>query len=81
MTPIWLPALKWHEVTPEWESDIRADFILETGLKFRAQIGSTPLRFLTFLTDFWGVRLGVKSYGGFDIDRLTYVLEVGAGSF
>ena len=73
--------VEWHEVIPEGESDIKADFILETGLKFRAQIGSTPLRFLTFLTDFWGVRLGIKNYGGFDIDRLTYVVEVGAGSF
>jgi hypothetical protein len=59
----------------------RTDFVLETGLKFRAQIGHSPLKFLTFFTDFWGFRAGVKNYGFFDIDRLTYVLEIGAGSF
>jgi len=59
----------------------RTDFVLETGLKFRAQIGHSPLKFLTFFTDFWGVRAGIKNYGFFDIDRLTYVLEFGAGSF
>ncbi|MEJ2484002.1 MAG: hypothetical protein P8049_13055 [Gemmatimonadota bacterium] len=62
-------------------SDDRVDFVLETGLKFRAQIGHSPLKFLSFLTDFWGFRAGIKNYGFFDIDRLTYVLEVGAGSF
>ena len=59
----------------------RTDFVLETGLKFRAQIGHSPLSFLTFFTDFWGFRAGIKNYGFFDIDRLTYVLEIGAGSF
>jgi hypothetical protein len=59
----------------------RVDFVLETGLKFRAQIGHSPLKFLTFFTDFWGFRAGIKNYGFFDIDRLTYVLEIGAGSF
>jgi hypothetical protein len=33
------------------------------------------------LTDFWGVRLGIKSYGGMDVDRFSYVVEFGAGSF
>ena len=61
--------------------DDRIDFVLETGLKFRAQIGSSPVKFLSFLTDFWGFRIGIKNYGFFDIDRLTYVLELGAGSF
>ena len=61
--------------------DDRTDFVLETGLKFRAQIGSTPLKFLSFFTDFWGFRVGIKNYGFADIDRLTYVLEIGAGSF
>ena len=54
------------------------DFVLETGLKFRANLGHTPLKFLPF-TDFWGVRIGIKNYGFFDIDKLTYVLEFGAG--
>jgi hypothetical protein len=53
-------------------------FVLETGLKFRANLGHTPLKFLPF-TDFWGARVGIKNYGFFDIDKLTYVLEFGAG--
>jgi hypothetical protein len=59
----------------------QTEFVLETGLKFRAQIGHSPLKFLSVLTDFWGVRIGVKNAGFFDIDRLTYVVEFGAGSF
>ncbi len=58
----------------------RWDFVLETGLKFRANLGHSPLKFLPF-TDFWGARLGIKNYGFFDIDRLTYVIEFGAGVF
>jgi len=74
--------VEWHSVTDDLGvSSNRTDFVLETGLKFRAQIGSTPIKFLSFFTDFWGVRAGIKNYGFFDIDRLTYVLEVGAGSF
>lgn len=55
-------------------------FVLETGLKFRANIAYSPLGFLPF-TDFWGVRLGVKNRGFWDVERLTYVIEIGAGSF
>ena len=54
------------------------NFVLETGLKFRANLGHTPLKFLPF-TDFWGARIGIKNYGFFNIDKLTYVLEFGAG--
>ena len=70
-----------HEVGQPGETGMRTDFVLETGLKFRAQVGLSPLRFLRHLTEFWGIRGGVKSYGGFDIDRLSFVVEVGAGSF
>ncbi|MGD8363023.1 MAG: hypothetical protein PVJ04_16470 [Gemmatimonadota bacterium] len=55
-------------------------FVMETGLKFRANIAHSSLRFLPF-TDFWGVRVGVKNWGFWAIDRMTYVLELGAGSF
>jgi hypothetical protein len=54
------------------------NFVLETGLKFRANLGHSPLKFLPF-TDFWGARVGIKNYGFFQIDKLTYVLEFGAG--
>ncbi|MCL7964585.1 MAG: hypothetical protein M8858_04115 [marine benthic group bacterium] len=81
--PYFSAGAEWQEnfVSDDGTVEDRTDFVLETGLKFRAQIGSSPLKFLSFLTDFWGFRAGIKNYGFFDIDRLTYVLEVGAGSF
>jgi hypothetical protein len=57
------------------------DFVLETGFKFRVNISYTPLKFLTSFTDYWGFRAGIKNRGFFNIDQLTYVFEVGAGSF
>jgi hypothetical protein len=57
------------------------DFVLETGLKFRVNMAHTPLKFLTFFTDYWGFRAGVKNRGFFKINELTYVFEIGAGSF
>lgn len=62
-------------------SETKAFFTLETGVKFRVQIGSSPIKFLTFLTDFWGLRFGVLNKGFFDIDELTYVIEIGAGAW
>lgn len=63
----------------EYKSDW--DFVFETGLKFRVNVSHTPVKFLTFFTDYWGFRAGIKNRGFFDIDRLTYVPEFGAGSF
>lgn len=57
------------------------DFVVESGFKFRANISHTPFKSLTRLTDFWGVRVGVKNKGSFDINRFTYVLEIGAGAW
>ena len=70
-----------REPDPEREGKLKRDthFVLETGLKFRVNIAHTPVGFLSKLTDFWGFRLGIKNKGFFDIERLTYVLEVGAG--
>jgi hypothetical protein len=73
--------VEWQKVSEDGSSRTRSDFVLETGLKLRAQIGHSPLKFLSVLTDFWGVRFGLKNYGFFDIDQLTYVVEFGAGSF
>jgi len=56
-----------------------ADFVLETGFKLRVNITKSPLKFLSFLTEFMGIRAGIKNKGFFDINRLTYVLEFGAG--
>jgi hypothetical protein len=57
------------------------DFVFETGLKFRVNVEHSPLKFLGFLTPYWGLRAGIKNRGFFDVNRLTYVLELGAGSF
>ena len=57
------------------------DFVLETGLKFRVNVTYSPLKFLSFLTPYWGLRLGIKNSGAFAIDNLGYVIEFGAGSF
>ena len=56
-------------------------FVLETGVKFRVNINETPLKKLHLLTDYWGVRIGIKYRGAMDIRGLSYVFEIGAGSF
>ncbi len=55
------------------------NFVMETGLKFRVNITKSPLKFLSFLTEFMGFRAGIKNTGFFDIKNLTYVFEFGAG--
>jgi len=62
-------------ITGQWA------FVLETGIKFRVNINETPFRALHVLTDYWGLRAGIKYRGAMDINRLSYVLEFGAGSF
>ncbi|MCI0472826.1 MAG: hypothetical protein L0Y76_04500 [Ignavibacteria bacterium] len=54
-------------------------FVLETGIKFRANLKFSPLKFLTYLTDLWGVRLGIKNKGFPEVDHLQYNIEIGAG--
>lgn len=72
---------EWYEEGPRDAPEKFDDFVLETGIKFRVQVGTSPFKFLTFLTDFWGFRAGIKNYGFTDIERLTYVLEFGAGAW
>jgi len=60
-----------------WET--QADFVLETGFKFRANVEA--IKWLSWATPFWGFRFGIKNYGFANIDKLTYVLEFGAGAF
>lgn len=55
------------------------DFVFETGIKLRGNVTYSPLKFLSFLSPFWGVRLGVKNTGFMAIDHLNYVIELGAG--
>ena len=57
----------------------RTDFVYEAGIKVRGNVTYSPLKFLGVLTNFWGVRLGVKARGFMKVDDLSYVFEIGAG--
>jgi hypothetical protein len=72
---------EWEDITLPETFESNRNFVLETGVKFRANLAYTPLRFLTKITDFWGLRLGIKNTGYVDIDKLNYVIEIGAGSW
>lgn len=68
----------------EWDKDdvgqTHTDMMTETGVKFRMNLSSTPLKFLSKLgTDFWGVRFGLKNKGILNFDSLGYAIEIGAG--
>ena len=50
----------------EWDSDgteTRTEFMVETGVKLRFSIAHSPLKFMSAITDFWGLRVGVKNFG------------------
>lgn len=55
------------------------EFAFETGIKIRANVTYSPLKFLSFLSPFWGVRLGIKNLGFINIDNFNYIIEIGAG--
>jgi hypothetical protein len=57
------------------------DFVMETGFKFRANVKHSPMSFLSSITDFWGLRLGMKYKGFWDVGELSYVVEIGAGTW
>ncbi len=61
------------------DSQTTTDFVFETGIKVRGNVTYSPLKFLSFLSPFWGVRLGIKNTGIMAIDNLNYVVEIGAG--
>jgi hypothetical protein len=72
--------VQWtKETDAEGMQTTKSAFVFETGVKFRVTITKTPLRFLGLLTPFWGLRLGIKNTGAFQIDHLNYVVEFGAG--
>jgi hypothetical protein len=56
-------------------------WVAETGFKFRANIKHSPLSFLSKLTDFWGIRIGLQYYGLLPVTELGYVVEIGGGTF
>ncbi len=64
---------------PVEATEYNTDFAFETGIKLRGNVTYSPLKFLKFLSPFWGVRLGIKNKGFMNIDHLNYIIEVGAG--
>ncbi len=72
---------EWDDINLPETFESTRNFVLETGVKFRANLAYTPLKFLTKITDFWGLRLGIKNTGFVNIDKLSYVIEIGAGSW
>ncbi len=56
-----------------------SNFVLETGIKLRFNVQFSPFKFLAKLTDFWGLRIGIRNVGAFEINKLVYVIELGAG--
>jgi hypothetical protein len=56
-------------------------FMTETGVKFRFNIAHSPVSFLKKLTDFWGLRAGVRYIGYKSFSDIGYVIEIGAGTF
>ncbi len=75
--------IEWVDTTNATtnEKATASAFVAELGMKFRVNMTYTPLKPLAKITELWGLRVGVKATGGFDIDQLTYVLEFGAGAF
>lgn len=71
----------------EWDKEDHGRdtfFMVETGVKFRANIGHTAFRFLKTLgTDFWGARIGLKyaGYNAWDINSIGFAFEIGAGTW
>ena len=56
-------------------------FATEAGLKLRFSVAHSPLGFLSKLTDFWGLRAGIRYRGYQRFSELGYVIEVGGGTF
>jgi hypothetical protein len=58
------------------------NFVFESGIKFRVNMVYSPIKFVTKITDFWGVRVGLKYSGNaWDFRHVGFLAEVGAGTF
>jgi len=80
--PYFAAGAEWDkEDDPSGGLTTETSFVFETGIKFRAGLAHTPFQFMTKVADFWGLRFGVKGNGAFEIDKLRYVIEVGAGTW
>jgi len=59
----------------------RTFFASEFGVKLRFNVAESPVKFLKSITDFWGIRLGIRYLGYNSFNDLGYVMEFGAGTF
>jgi hypothetical protein len=74
--------VEWDtEDVPEGGTKSESFLASEAGLKFRANISHSPLKFMSKLTDFWGLRAGIRYLGGTTFERIGYIVEIGAGTF
>jgi hypothetical protein len=73
--------VEWDKRDVDGAERTDASFVLEGGVKFRVNVLHSPLKFLGKLTPYWGLRAGIKNTGAFTVNRIGYVLEIGAGSF
>ena len=53
----------------------------ESGFKFRADVRHSKMKFLSHITDFWGMRVGLMATGLLPVEEFRYVVEVGGGAF
>lgn len=88
-------ASRWVDgyISAGWEYDVfdsdamggtgsRNLFVSETGIKLRVNIHHTPAKFLAKLgTDFWGLRVGIRTTDLWSFDQIGYVIEFGGGSW
>jgi hypothetical protein len=68
----------------EWNHEddgVKTYFATEAGLKLRFNIAHSPVSFMSKLTDFWGLRAGIRYLGYKSFSEIGYVIEVGAGTF
>ena len=79
MDPYFSIGIEVENERVQGRTDTTPHFAFETGVKFRANLAHTPAKFMTFLTDFWGLRVGLKYLGFSAVDELAFVVEVGAG--
>lgn len=79
--------VEWDDIEyPDGYGGVRTqtdnNFVLESGLKFRVNMRYSPIKFVTHITDFWGLRIGLKYAGNaWDFRHLGLAFEVGAGTF
>jgi hypothetical protein len=79
MDPYFSIGFELERETVRDRTETTPHFAFETGVKLRGNLAHSPLKFMTFLTDFWGLRAGLKYLGFAAVEELAFVIEFGAG--